>query len=47
MLTRYLYMARYSNIMIGGLSSCNMNGRQISVIDGEGVIGFGDINNRY
>ena len=28
-------MARYSNVMIGGMSSCYMNGRQISVIDGE------------
>lgn len=28
-------MARYSNIMIGGMSSCYMNSRQISVIDGE------------
>ena len=28
-------MARYSNVMIGGMSSCYMNGRQISIIDGE------------
>lgn len=28
-------MARYSNVMFGGMSSCYMNGRQISIIDGE------------
>lgn len=28
-------MARYSNIFSGGMASCNINGRNISIIDGE------------
>lgn len=28
-------MARYSNFIMGGIASCSINGRQISVIDGE------------
>ena len=28
-------MARYSNIFAGGMASCNINGRNISVINGE------------
>ncbi len=28
-------MARYSNIFAGGMASCNLNGRNISIINGE------------
>ena len=28
-------MARYSNIFAGGMATCNINGRNISIINGE------------
>ncbi len=28
-------MARYPNIFAGGMASCNLNGRNISIINGE------------
>lgn len=28
-------MARYSNIFAGGIASCNINGRNISIVNGE------------